>query len=209
VLVVDESPLFRRRLIVGLEHDDDVEVMAEAADTTTALARARVLIPDVVFVTTQLPPSGGMAAAMALRDLVPGVAVLMIVGPDDDADLLTAVKAGVLGFAPREAVIAHGGPIARALVAGRPVLTAKVAAAVLDEGARVVSAGGRPPFDDREHDVLARLAEGRTLGQAAVDLGVATATVANRTRNVFERLHRRARSQGMAQPGDSPLFDQI
>jgi DNA-binding NarL/FixJ family response regulator len=193
LLVLDESPLFRRRLIVGLEHHDDIEVMAEAADAHTAIVRATELAPDVVFLTAQLPPDGGVAAAAAIRELLPGTAMLMIVGPDDEAELIGGVQAGVLGFAPREAVTGHGGPIARALAAGRPVLTARVATAVLDHHDQ----GSAPALGTAERTCLEHLAAGQTLGQVATDLGVPTATVANRVRNVLEHVHRRARDEAL------------
>ncbi len=195
LLVLDESPLFRRRLIVGLEHHDDIEVMAEAAEGHTAIVRATELAPDVVFLTAQLPPDGGVTAAAAIRELLPGTAMLMIVGPDDEPELIPAVQAGVVGFAPREAVTGHGGPIARALAAGRPVLTARVATALIDHHDPAV--GPDLALEEAERTCLEHLAAGQTLGQVATQLGVPTATVANRVRNVLERLHRRARDEAL------------
>jgi DNA-binding NarL/FixJ family response regulator len=194
LLVLDESPLFRRRLIVGLEHHDDIEVMAEAADAHTAIVRATELAPDVVFLTAQLPPDGGVTAAAAIRELLPGTAMLMIVGPDDEAELIPAVQAGVVGFAPREAVTGHGGPIARALAAGRPVLTARVATALIEHHDPTVP---DLALGEAERTCLEHLAAGQTLGQVATQLGIPTATVANRVRNVLERLHGRARDEAL------------
>jgi DNA-binding NarL/FixJ family response regulator len=205
VVVFDESPLFRRQLIVALERHSDIEVMAEAASSDTAIAITAEMAPDVAFLTMRLPPVGGVRTAISLREAVPGVQIAFIMGTDEDIDLVRAVKAGASGFAPRDAIVEHAGSMARALVAGRPVLTARVAAAVVAEYESLGRHSGSvqqqlapPHLEQAEMAVLTRMADHRSAGEAAADLGIGTTTAANLARNAMEKLHRHTRTEAVA-----------
>lgn len=71
-LVVDDEAPARRRLIRQLD-ELDVEVVGEAADGEEALARARTLAPDVVFLDVRMPGLDGITLAQRHLDLPPVV----------------------------------------------------------------------------------------------------------------------------------------
>jgi DNA-binding NarL/FixJ family response regulator len=62
VLLVDDHPSFRRcaRVLLAAE---GFEVVAEAADGTSALALAREISPELVLLDVQLPDLGGFVVA--------------------------------------------------------------------------------------------------------------------------------------------------
>lgn len=204
MLVLDESPLFRRQLIVALERHPDVEVMAEAADSETAIRQTAELSPDVVFLTLRLPSLGGVRTALSLREIAPDLEIALIVGPDDDRELGRAVRAGVTGFVPWESATARCGNIARKLLQGHPVLTTEAARAVLAEyeregrnAASSTGALGAPVLDGRERGVLERLAAGRSLPEAGADLDLTSAAAASLARNALMKLSGHARTQAV------------
>jgi len=139
VLVCDDYPLFRRRVMVALEATADVEVVAEAADNDLAVTLARSLVPDVVLLGMRLPHLGGVRAAADLRRAVPTAAIVMVVTPDDEQTIVPAIGAGATCFVLRDVVIDQGAAVARAAVAGRCLLLPAAAQAVLaayDDAAR-------------------------------------------------------------------------
>ena len=54
ILVVDDEPLGRRRLLDLLADEPDVEVVGTAADGAAAIAAIRSSRPDLVFLATSL-----------------------------------------------------------------------------------------------------------------------------------------------------------
>ena len=48
VMICDDHALFRRGLIMVLEAEDDIEVVAEAEDGDDAVEKAVEFVPDVV-----------------------------------------------------------------------------------------------------------------------------------------------------------------
>jgi two-component system LytT family response regulator len=60
VLVVDDEPLGRRRLLDLLEGEPDVSVVGTAADGEGAVEAIRTLRPDLVFLDVQMPRMSGL-----------------------------------------------------------------------------------------------------------------------------------------------------
>ncbi|HTI39573.1 MAG TPA: LytTR family DNA-binding domain-containing protein [Vicinamibacterales bacterium] len=59
VVIIDDEPLARERLRTLLRDDPSMEVVAEAGDTTTAVAAIQTTRPDLVFLDVQMPGGSG------------------------------------------------------------------------------------------------------------------------------------------------------
>jgi two-component system, LytTR family, response regulator len=60
VLVVDDEPLGRRRLLDLLAEESDVEVIGTAIDGVAAIEAIKTLSPDIVFLDVQMPRISGL-----------------------------------------------------------------------------------------------------------------------------------------------------
>ncbi|MGW0754208.1 response regulator transcription factor, partial [Streptomyces sp. NPDC002587] len=60
VLLVDDQPLIRSGFRALLDLEDDIEVVAEAADGAEGLALAREHVPDVALVDVSMPVLDGI-----------------------------------------------------------------------------------------------------------------------------------------------------
>ena len=67
VLLVDDQPLIRSGFRALLDLEDDIEVVAEAADGGQGLALAGRHLPDVALVDIQMPVVDGIEADPAHR----------------------------------------------------------------------------------------------------------------------------------------------
>ena len=75
ILVVDDHPLFRRGIRMGLEGERDLLIVAEAADGPTAIHAADQFAPDVVLLDISLPTMSGFDVARAIKRRHPRAAV--------------------------------------------------------------------------------------------------------------------------------------
>jgi two-component system, LytTR family, response regulator len=66
VLVVDDEPLGRRRLVELLDEAPDVEVVGTAADGAAAVDAIRRDRPDIVFLDVQMPKMSGLDVVQAI-----------------------------------------------------------------------------------------------------------------------------------------------
>lgn len=75
VLVVDDEPAARRKVVRFLKEHDDVELAGEAANGAEALARIDEERPDLVFLDIQMPDLNGVeiVEALAVSEHVPAV----------------------------------------------------------------------------------------------------------------------------------------
>jgi DNA-binding NarL/FixJ family response regulator len=197
-LVCDESALFRRQMVIALEADPYIEVVAEAPDSDAARAGALQHAPDVAVVSADLPPLGGDRTTLAVRETNPGLMVLLVYD-DDETDrsgrvLAGALRAGAYALVPRRAAIEVGVVTVQSLARGRPVLEPVLARSVLAEYADRRT----PTLTTGERAVLEQISGGATAGAAAAAIGRPVHTAENLVANALTKLQRGARAEGRA-----------
>jgi DNA-binding NarL/FixJ family response regulator len=190
VVVADDDALIREG-IAALLKDAGHEVVGRARDAPDLLLKVRSYLPDVAIVDVRMPPGqldDGLRAAAEIRDLHPGVAVLVLsqhvepaymlelVGDDssgvgyllkdrvrDVADFLDAVErvaAGGTAFDPA---------VVNSLVGGRR-------RSLLDE------------LTEREREVLSLIAEGRSNRAIAGKLYLSPRAIERHVQSIFQKL---------------------
>ena len=89
----------RPRALLNLE--DDLEVVATAADGRSAVETARAHRPDVAVVDLQMPGLDGLAVTVELARVLPSCAVVILTGRGRPPDLQQALRSGAKGFLPK------------------------------------------------------------------------------------------------------------
>lgn len=98
VLIVDDSPFFRKILKDILEKDEDIAVVGEAKNGKEALGQIALLRPDLVTLDIEMPVMDGIAA---LRQIIENynIPVVMLSGFSDESELtLKALEIGAVDF---------------------------------------------------------------------------------------------------------------
>lgn len=98
VMLVDDHTMVRRGLRALIESTPGWTVCAEAADGHEALSIAVEAQPDVIVIDLSMPKLGGIDATIQLRQLVPGVEVLILTMHESDQLMDQARRAGALGY---------------------------------------------------------------------------------------------------------------
>jgi DNA-binding NarL/FixJ family response regulator len=196
VLIADDHAVVREGLRGFLALQDDVEVVAEAADGEEAVAAAERLTPDVALVDLVMPRVDGIEAIRRIRAVAPATRVIVLTSFADEGRMLPAVRAGAVGYllkdvAPQDLVAA-----VRTVNDGETLLHP----AVVRELVREVSGGRREPAADnpltaREREVLGLIARGRANKAIAFELGVAEKTVKTHVSNILGKLNVTDRTQ--------------
>lgn len=184
VLVADDHPVVRSGIVGMLAGEADLEVVGEAPDGETAVARARALAPDVVLMDLRMPGLDGVGATAAvLRESAGRTRVVVLTTYDTDADILRAVEAGATGYllkdTPRDQLVAG----VRAAARGETVLAPAVATRLVTS---VRTAGERPTA--REAQVLGLVARGLSNAAVGRELFISEATVKTHLLRAFAKL---------------------
>jgi two-component system, LytTR family, response regulator len=94
-LVVDDEALARRNLIVLLQRDPDIGLVAECASGLEAIQEIRRSKPDLVFLDVQMPECGGFDVLELLGGDLPPT-IIFVTAYDEYA--LRAFEAGALDY---------------------------------------------------------------------------------------------------------------
>lgn len=120
VLIADDEPIARERLRALIAEHDDMQLVAEAGDGTTALDACAVHTPDVVVLDISMPGLDGLEAARFLSTFEPRPAVVFCTAYDEHA--LSAFDAAAVDYLVkpvRRERLAIALDRARTFVAGR------------------------------------------------------------------------------------------
>jgi DNA-binding NarL/FixJ family response regulator len=100
VLLADDQALIRAGFRALLEAEDDIDVVAEAADGAAAVALARSHRPDVAMIDVQMPVMDGIEATrrIASDKSLAGVHVVILTNYGLDEYVFNALRAGASGF---------------------------------------------------------------------------------------------------------------
>ncbi|WP_149830841.1 response regulator [Streptomyces tailanensis] len=106
VLLVDDQPLIRSGFRALLDLEDDIEVVAEAADGGEGLELAREHLPDVALVDIQMPVVDGIETTrrIAADPALAGVHVVILTNYGFDEYVFDALCAGAAGFLVKDIV---------------------------------------------------------------------------------------------------------
>jgi DNA-binding NarL/FixJ family response regulator len=159
-----------------------------------------------------MPDGDGLWVTAQIRASAPQTRVLILTMYDDDENVLAALRAGAYGYALKGAAPDEVAAAVRAVARGEAVFGAGVAARILDQFARAVTAAPFPQLTDREHDVLRLLAKGHDNAAVSRRLDVSDKTVRNYVSNIITKLHVtdrsaaiiRAREAGLGGPPPGP-----
>jgi two-component system NarL family response regulator len=198
VLVCDDHDLFRKGLRMVLEAEEDIVVVAEAADGEQAVTRVEELAPDVVLMDVRMPRLGGIDATRIIRQLFPTTRIIVLTVSDEEDDLYGAVKAGANGYLLKEVSIEEVADAVRAVYAGQSLISPSLASNLLNEFEGQVGTikeallGAGPRLSDREVEILKMVALGLGNHDVAERLGVSENTVRNHVANILVKLQLRA-----------------
>jgi DNA-binding NarL/FixJ family response regulator len=180
VLLADDHNIVRAGLRALIEAQDDMTVIAEAADGETAWRLAVELGPDVAVMDVSMPGLGGAEATDRIRQGRPEVRVLALTLHENRGYLHQMIRAGALGYLLKRSAADDLIRAIHTVAGGGIYLDPNLAARVVDGlmGRSVLP--GSPPgesLSDREEEVLRLIARGFTNKEVAarLDLSVKTA----------------------------------
>lgn len=102
VLIADDHTVLRKGLKLLLDFEEDIEVVAEAADGREALRLAKKLKPDVVVMDIAMPVLGGVEATRQICRELTSTHVLVVSAAPDEAQIKLALDAGARAFVAKQ-----------------------------------------------------------------------------------------------------------
>ena len=185
VLVADDHAVVRQGLRTLLELQEDMSVVAEAADGEEAVELAAELHPDVALVDLVMPRRDGIETIRRMREVTPETRAIVLTSFLDEESLVPAVRAGAVGYLLKDAQPQELVRAVRTVHAGEALLSPAVTARLLE---RVAGGREEAPLTEREQEVLRLVARGLPNKRIARELGVSEKTVKTHVSNILAKL---------------------
>ncbi|HEX9369431.1 MAG TPA: response regulator transcription factor [Roseiflexaceae bacterium] len=191
LLLVDDHQVVRLGLRALLEGEPDIVVVGEAGTAAEAVEMVGRLQPAIVLMDVRLPDQSGIAACQQIRQRWPAVPVLMLTSFADEDLVLEAISAGAAGYVLKQVGTDDLLRAVRAVGRGDAVLDPTVTRQLLARVRRAEHESHSAAFQDlseRELEVLALVAEGKTNAEIAEALVLSEKTARNHVSTILEKL---------------------
>jgi DNA-binding NarL/FixJ family response regulator len=181
VLVVDDHPLLRDGIKALLDEQDDMELVAEAANGREGIELFRMHNPDITLMDLNMPDKNGIEAIAAIRQAVPEARIIVLTTYSGDVQVLRAIEAGARAYLLKDLLHKELLETIRTVHAGKktmsPALAAELAEHVGDDSLTL-----------KEIDVLRLIAGGHANKEIAARLSITEETVKSRVKNILSKL---------------------
>jgi len=188
VLIVDDHPVVRLGLRTMLESEENISVMGMAGSAKEAFAEVEREQPDVVLMDLRMPEMEGAKAIAELRRIYPDIRILVLTNYEADEDIFRALQAGAMGYllksTPQEEIV----QAIEMVHENRRCIPPRIKERLLDMI-------GREELSQRELEVLALVAQGRSNKEIAQHLFISDKTARNHVVSCLGKLGARDRTE--------------
>jgi DNA-binding NarL/FixJ family response regulator len=201
VLLVDDQPLLRSGFRALLDAEDDITVVAEAADGSRGLALAAEHLPDIAIVDIRMPVLDGieMTRRIAADPALARVHVVILTNYGLDEYVFEALRAGAAGFLVKDVQPEDFLHAVRVAARGDALLAPSITRRLIDRfvtqplpaDAGTVLTG----LTNREREAIALVAHGLSNDQIAVRMVISPTTAKTHVNRAMAKLHARDRAQ--------------
>jgi DNA-binding NarL/FixJ family response regulator len=201
VLLVDDQPLIRGGFRALLDAEDDIEVVAEAADGAEGVALARLHRPDIALVDVQMPFVDGIEATRRIAadpDLA-GVHVVILTNYGLDEYVFNALRAGAAGFLVKDIEPEDFLHAVRAAARGDALLSPSITRKLIDRYVTLPPAtgtgAGLDELTNREREAVVLVAQGLSNDEIAGRMVISPLTAKTHVNRAMTKLGARDRAQ--------------
>jgi DNA-binding NarL/FixJ family response regulator len=196
LLLVDDHPVLRAGLKALLSAEEDLCVVAEADNGTSAVALSEQLRPDLVLMDVSLPGLSGADATRQIKQNHPELTILALSVHEELPFVRMLLDAGASGYALKRSACDELVRAVRTVAAGNTYVDPSLAAQLFRSSARRLSPSGTAAvsLSDREAEVVRLLAQGLTMKEMAQQLALSPRTLETYRARALEKLGLKTRA---------------
>jgi DNA-binding NarL/FixJ family response regulator len=199
VLIADDHPLFRQGIKQILELENDITVVAQAANGDEAVRLTREHKPDVILMDINMPGSNGLQAIKEIKDENINSKIIVLTIHEDREYLIKTIQMGAEGYVLKDAEPSVLIDAIRSVHQGQSYIQPNMTKELVKEFNRLTLHGrernGENRLTAREREVLKLIAEGMINKEIATKLYISEKTVKNHVSSIFRKLNVSDRTQ--------------
>jgi two-component system, NarL family, response regulator DevR len=189
--LVDDHALVRLGLKTLINDQIDMNVIGEAGSASEAMRMLENLHPNVVLMDIRLPGEGGLEATRQIVTRFPDAKVVMLTSFADEELVMSAIRAGAVGYLLKEVGNEEVLRGIRAAAQGESVLDAATTTRIFARMRAIDRKAEEDAFHDlseRELNVLYEVSLGKTNIEIGQSLNLGEKTARNYVSVILEKL---------------------
>jgi DNA-binding NarL/FixJ family response regulator len=202
VVLADDQAVVRMGLRVLVDREQDMQVVGEAEDGQATLDRLRETHPDVLLLDIRMPGMDGLEtlSAISADSKLADTRVIVVTTFEIDEYVFRALQAGASGFILKDAAPAELVRAIRVVADGEALLSPSVTKRLITRFSQqpataLTPVPGLDELTERERELVAWVATGRSNQEIGQALFISPATVRTHVGRAMLKLHARDRAQ--------------
>lgn len=206
LVIADDIPLFREMLVHTLEEEDDIEIIAHAANGIEAVEACRLHRPHIILLDVEMPKMNGVEATKAIVSECPSTRVVILTAYEDDQLILELIQAGATGYLVKDTHVDEVVKAIRVAHDGESLIQPRVAQKILKMMVSMPSADNEVKKEvqekldrltAREREVLEGIARGLNNKELAKLFCIGHTTVKTHVNRMMQKLELRDRVEAV------------
>lgn len=195
VLVVDDHLLVRTGIKSLLNDLPDIEIVGEAEDGSSAIAKVKELIPDVVLMDISMPDISGIRATELIKQNNEAVNILILTMHENEEYMLTSLKKGASGVVHKNISKEELIKAIKTVASGKRYFGNSLTQVLIEnllqkvEENKILGERDNIILTKRERQVLGLIANGYSNQEIADKLEISTRTVDTFKTNIMQKLN--------------------
>jgi two-component system, NarL family, nitrate/nitrite response regulator NarL len=192
IMIVDDHVVIRSGLRMLIEHDQRMQVVAQAGSKTEALERAASTKPDVIILDLLLGDEDGLSFLPELCQTSPNSRVLVLTGVQNPDAHRRAIRRGAMGIVLKEHAADQLLKAIKKVYEGEVWIERSMMGSMIQEinkpGLVDPEVSKIESLTDREREVISLIGEGLKNKQVGERLFISETTVTHHLSSVFSKL---------------------
>ena len=191
VIIADDHPVVREGLAAILGSQEDIKIVAEAADGEEACELYDQFSPDVLMLDLRMPKKDGLQVLTELMSRrTPEPRIIVMTAYESEEDLRRASFAGAKGYLVKGADPQQIRAAIRTVAAGQSLLPA--------EFSKLGESAAHTALSERELQVLQYIANGRSNVEIGQILQIGEDTIRSHVKSILKKLDAMGRTEAIA-----------